>query len=75
MLHLAAQFAMTNLTKALLQEKEKGGFGADPLVYDQVNQRPIHYAIAFKNEFTFEAHLDHLIGKEAAQSHASPLIV
>ena len=66
---------MTNLTKALLQEKAKGGLGADPLVGDQVNQRPIHYAIAFKNESVFEAHLDHLIEKEAAQTHASPLIV
>ena len=63
-LHLASQFGLTNLTKELLKDKQSGGFGADPQVGDLINQRAIHYAIAFKNEETFEAHLDHLIKQE-----------
>jgi len=60
-LHLASQFGLTKLTKTLLKDRQSGGFGADCQVGDLINQRPIHYAIAFKHEETFEAHLDHLI--------------
>lgn len=58
-LHIAAQYNMKKLTQTLLAKKEEGGFGADPLVSDLVCQRPIHYAIAFKSEQCFDAHLDH----------------
>jgi ankyrin repeat protein len=36
-LHLAAQYGLTNLTKTLLMDKAKGGFGANPFVGDSIN--------------------------------------
>ena len=64
-LHIAAQYGLTELTKTLLRAKADDGFGADPLLGDQINQRAIHYAIAFKNEDTFAVLLDHI----ATQAH------
>ena len=66
-LHLAAQFGMKNLTETLLRSQAEGGFGANPLVGDMINQRPIHYAIAHKHEKTFEIHLEHAIKAEQHQ--------
>ena len=63
-LHLAAQFNLKNLTEVLLRGKAEGGLGAHADIGDMVNQRPIHYAIAHKNEETFEVHLEHAISKE-----------
>ena len=59
-LHIAAQHDLKSLTQALLRCKNEGGFGASPLIGDLINQRPIHYAIAFRNEETFVSHLDYL---------------
>ncbi len=59
-LHLAAQHGLKQLTQILLKPKSEGGLGADCLKPDLINQRAIHYAIAFKEEAVFEAHLDHL---------------
>lgn len=36
-LHLAAQYGLANLTKTLLLDKSKGGFGANPHVGDSIN--------------------------------------
>jgi len=47
-LHLAAQHGLIKLIKTLTLKEEDGGFGADGLKADLVNQRAIHYAIAFK---------------------------
>ena len=63
-LHLAAQYDLKNLTEILLKSQSEGGFGADPLVGDMINHRPIHYAITHKNEETFVVHLEHAIRKE-----------
>lgn len=63
-LHIAAQYNLNSLTKALLTSRAEGGFGANPLIGDQINQRAIHYAIAFKNEETFETHLDHVLSHD-----------
>ena len=60
-LHIAAHLGHNKITKALLKSVEEGGFGADPLIGDEINQRPIHYAIASKNVETFAVILDHLI--------------
>jgi len=64
-LHIASQYNLKSLVKILLAGKEEGGFGANPLLGDLINQRPIHYAIAFKNEEAFEAHLDHVLARDS----------
>ena len=54
---MASQFGLNDLTTVLLKHKSAGGFGADPLKGDLINQRPIHYAIAHKNVENFEVHM------------------
>ena len=68
-LHIAAQHDLKSLTQVLLKSKEEGGFGASLDIGDLINQRPIHYAIAFRNEDTFTAHLDYIdeLGQQGPQ--------
>lgn len=47
-LHMAAQYGLCNLTKILLKDVSEGGFGANSLNSDAINQKAIHYAIQFK---------------------------